>query len=236
VAEQAIMLMLALNRKVIIADKQVKQYNFTLNNLIGFDLHGKTVGIIGMGRIGRTLAGALNGFGCKILAFDKDENPELVSKYNVHYCTMAELLSQSDIISLHIPLNDKTKYIINEYSISLMKDHVMIINTGRGGLVHTEDVLYGLKSGKIGYFGMDVYEREKGLFFNDKSKEILTYSLLFELMSLKNVIITPHQGFLTNTALQDIADTTIFNLSCWANGQSSNFEVTLEQVKPFSKT
>ncbi len=212
VAEQAIMLMLALNRKVILADSQVKQYNFTINNLIGFDLHNKNIGIIGMGRIGSTLTKILKGFGCNIFAYDNNHNLLLSEKYGVNYCTLKELFEKSDIISLHIPLNENTKYIINEKTISYMKEGVMLINTGRGGLVNTGDVIKGLESGKIGYFGMDVYEKEKGLFFYDHSNEVLQDATLLKLMSMKNVIITPHQGFLTSNALQDIANTTFYNI------------------------
>lgn len=226
VAEQAIMLILALSRKMIIANDQIRHYNFTLNTLVGSELHEKTVGIIGMGRIGSTLAKILNGFGCKILAYDKAPNFAMGEKYEVEYCTLEKVLTQSDIISLHIPLSDTTRYIIDETSIASMKDDVMLINTGRGGLVKTKAVLEGLRSGKIGYFGMDVYEKEKGLFFYDHSKEILKDDILLELLSFNNVLITPHQGFLTSTALQDIADTTVYNIDCWNTNTESMFEIT----------
>lgn len=227
VAEHAMLLILALNRKVITAHKQVSLYNYSLNNLVGFELYNKTVGIIGMGRIGSTLAGILKGgFGCNILACDQVENPSLIEKYKVHYCTKEEIFTKADIISLHVPLNEKTKYIINEESIDKMKQGVMLINTGRGGLVNTNAVIEGLKNGKIGYFGMDVYEKEKGIFFYDHSDEVLKDDALLTLMSFKNVLITPHQGFLTSTALQDIADITLYNINCWEAGQQSRFEIT----------
>ncbi|HVD98922.1 MAG TPA: 2-hydroxyacid dehydrogenase [Cytophagaceae bacterium] len=226
VAEQTILMILALSRKLLVADNQVKLYNFTLNNLVGTELHNKTVGIIGMGRIGKTIAKILNGFGCTVLAYDQVQTPSVVEYYKVRYCTKEELFTQADIITLHLPLVDSTKYLINEKNISLMKDGVMLINTGRGGLVNTEAVLDGLKKGKIGSFGMDVYEKEKGVFFFDKSGEVLKDDTLLELMSLKNVLITPHQGFLTSTALQDIANTTLFNINCWSKGEDSRFELT----------
>lgn len=234
VAEQAVMLILALNRKVLVADKQVKQYNFTLNNLIGFDLHGKTVGIIGMGRIGSMVAKILNGFGCTILAYDKVQNPAYSKDSKVKYCTKEEVLRESDIVSLHVPLNDSTKYIINAESIATMKEGVMLINTSRGSLIDTKAAIEGLKSGKIGYLGMDVYEKEKGLFFFDHSDKVLQDDILLELMSFQNVLITPHQGFLTSTALQDIADTTLYNINCWQVGENSRFEITRTKKTPKS--
>jgi D-lactate dehydrogenase len=226
VAEQAIMLILALNRKVVIADKQVKQYNFTLEPLIGFDLHKKNVGIIGLGRIGSMVANILRGFGCNIFAYDKIQDNDFAKKNNITYCTIEEIYKNSDIISLHVPLNESTKYIIDEKSIASMKEGVMLINTSRGGLINTEAVLKGILNGKIGFLGMDVYEKEKGLFFYDHSNKVLRDETLLKLMSMKNVLITPHQGFLTSTALQDIADTTLYNINCWEAGQNSRFELT----------
>jgi D-lactate dehydrogenase len=227
VTEQTLLLMLALSRKIITAHQQLHLHNYTLTNLVGFELHQKTVGIIGMGRIGSTLAKTLRlGFGCHILAYDKVEQTDLVEKYGVQYLSLNEVLEKSDILSLHIPLNAETKYIIQKESIQRMKTGVMLINTGRGGLVNTEDVIEGLKNGKIGYFGADVYEKEKGLFFYDHSNEVPKDDTLLKLMSLNNVIITPHQGFLTSTALQDIANTTLYNIDCWASDQKSKFELT----------
>jgi D-lactate dehydrogenase len=230
VAEQTITLILALNRKIVIADKQVKQYNFTLNHLIGFDLHGKTVGIIGMGRIGSMVAKILNGFGCTILAYDKVQNPSYSKEFNVKYCTIEEIFRSSDIISLHAPLNESTKYIINEERIVAMKEGVMLINTSLGGLINTRATIEGLKSGKIGYLGLDVYEKEKGLFSSDHSNEIIKDDILLELMSFKNVLITPHQGFLTSTALQDISDATLYNINCWQAGEDSRFELIVKNI------
>ncbi len=225
VAELVITHTLALNRKIALAQEQVHQYNFSLNNLIGFDLHQKTIGILGMGRIGGTVAKILHGFGCKILAFDQVPNPSFIRDYNVRYCSKEELFSNADIITLHIPLNEHTRYIINKESISTMKDGVMIVNTGRGGLIDTEAAIEGLKSGRIGSLGLDVYEKEKGIFFYDHSGKVIQDDTLLKLMSFKNVLITPHMGFLTSTALQDIADTTFYTLKCWDKGEHSRYEL-----------
>jgi D-lactate dehydrogenase len=225
IAEHVVAQMLALNRKIILADKQVKQYDFSLNTLIGFDMNGKTVGIIGMGRIGGSVAKILNGFGCKILAYDIISNSLLTEKYGVVYCSKEEIFRNADIITLHCPLTNQTKYTINRESIRLMKTGVMIINCGRGGLLNTEEVLEGLESKKIGYLGIDVYEKEKGLFFFDHSNEKLEDPTLLKLMTFDNVLITPHQAFLTSTALRNIADTTFYNIDCWAQGSKSKNEL-----------
>ena len=226
VAEHAIALMLALNRKIIQTDKQLKLYDFTLNNLIGFDMHSKTVGIIGTGKIGQIVAKILHGFGCKILAHDINPTPTLIEKYNVHYCSKEELMANADIITMHCPLNKLTLYTIDKSTISKMRPGVMIINCGRGGLLNTKDAIEGLKSGQIGYLGMDVYEKEKGVFFFNHSNTILKDDDLLELMSFKNVLITPHQAFLTKTALKDIAETTLYNIDCWANNKVCKNELT----------
>lgn len=228
VAEHTVALMLNLNRKLIQTDKQVKQYDFTLNNLIGFDMHGKTVGIIGMGRIGSVVAKILKGFGCSVVAYDPKPDTKYSLEYDVKYCTLEELYRVSDIITLNCPLTTHTRYIINANSISQMKNGVMIINCGRGGLLKTQDAIDGLKSGKIGYLGLDVYENEKGLFFFDHSGETLNDVYLPELMKYKNVIITPHQAFLTSTALKNIADTTFENINSWGTVNSSPNELRYE--------
>ncbi len=226
VAEHAVTMMLTLNRKIIQTDQQVKKYNFTLNNLIGFDMNNKTVGIVGMGKIGQVIAKILNGFGCKILAFDIDPKSHLTENYNVTYCSKKELFEKSDIITLNCPLTEDTHYTINKESLTTMKNGVMIINCGRGGLINTSDALDGLKIGKIGYLGLDVYEKEKGLFFYDHSQNELKDTILLELMNFKNVLITPHQAFLTSTALKNIADTTFYNIDCFAQDKISENELT----------
>ncbi|SHN34250.1 2-hydroxyacid dehydrogenase [Chitinophaga sp. CF418] len=217
VAEHAIALMMALNRKLIKANTRVHDLNFSLDGLTGFDMNGKTVGIIGTGQIGAVAAKILNGFGCKILSTDLQENRELIEKYNVHYTKLDNLYTQSDIISLHIPLTPRTRYIINKDSIDKMKKGVMIINTSRGALINTKDIIQGLKKGQIGYLGLDVYEEESGLFFEDHSEDILQDDMISRLLTFKNVLITSHQAFLTDTALQNIAMTTIYNLDCFEN-------------------
>jgi len=223
IAEHAITMILALNRKIISANRQVRDYNFKINNLIGFDLNKKTVGIIGTGKIGAVTAKILHGFGCKILAYDIEQNEYLKKYLNVEYVDLNTLCQQSDIITIHCPLNEQTRYLINKINIALMKDGVMLINTARGAVIKTEDVIEGLKTNKIGSLGIDVYEKEKGLFFEDHSNSIMKDVMFTQLLSFKNVLITGHQAFLTNEALQGIADTTIFNLDSWqADGVSKN--------------
>ena len=223
VAEHSVALMLALNRKLIRAHNRVMEQNFSLDGLVGFDMNGKTVGIIGTGKIGSVAAKILHGFGCNILSHDQIENEELKQKYNVTYTDSESLFKQSDIITLHVPLTDKTKYIINKSCIDMMKAEVMLINTSRGKLVNTKDVIDALKSGHIGSFGMDVYEEEEGLFFEDHSEDILQDDTIARLMSFRNVLITSHQAFLTDTALKNIAEATVKNLECFEkNFQNKN--------------
>ena len=223
VAEHAVALMLALNRKLIRAHNRVMEQNFSLDGLVGFDMNGKTVGIIGTGKIGSVVTKIMNGFGCRILVYDKIENNELKNKYDVVHTDYETLLKESDIITLHVPLTSETKYLIDKNCISKMKKGVMLINTSRGALINTKEVIESLKTGQIGYLGMDVYEEERGLFFEDHSEEILQDDMIARLMTFKNVLITSHQAFLTETALKNIADTTIENLDCFEkNVESKN--------------
>ena len=223
VAEHAVALMLALNRKLIRAHNRVMDQNFSLDGLVGFDMNEKTVGIIGTGKIGSVVAKIMNGFGCRILAHDKIENNELKNKSDVNYMDYETLFKESDIITLHVPLTTETKYLIDKKSISKMKNGVMLINTSRGALINTKEVIESLKTGQIGYLGIDVYEEESGLFFEDHSEEILQDDMIARLMTFKNVLITSHQGFLTDAALKNIAETTIENLDCFEkNVQSKN--------------
>jgi len=216
-------MILALNRKLIIADNRIKRHDFSLGGLTGFDLNNKTVGIIGTGKIGFVLAKILHGFGCKLLGYDKIEDSSLQSNYGLHYTSLDKLCQQSDIISLNLPLNQDTKYLIDEQQISVMKNGVMLINTARGGIVNTQSVIKGLKNGKIGSFGMDVYEKEKGVFFHDLSKSILEDDTLALLTTFSNVLITAHQAFLTNEALDGIVSTTLNNIDQWQkDGNSDN--------------
>jgi D-lactate dehydrogenase len=221
IAEHTVAMILVLNRKLIVADNRIKRFDFSLGGLTGFDLNGKTVGIVGTGKIGAVLAKILHGFGCKLLGYDLAEDSSLHAKYQLRYTSLDELCQQSDIISLNLPLNKDTKYMINEERISLMKDGVMLINTARGGIVHTDSVIHALKSGKIGAFGMDVYEHEKGVFFYDHSHTILQDDTLALLTTFSNVLITAHQAFLTNEALEGIVSTTLKNIDQWHNEQKS---------------
>ena len=217
VAEHALALILALNRKTHKAYNRVREGNFSLDRLTGFDLHGKTVGVIGTGKIGEVFCGIMQGFGCKVLAFDLVANPALVAR-QVNYLPLIDLLEQSDIISLHCPLNEQTKHIINEHSISMMKEGVMLINTSRGALINTSDAIDGLKAGKIGYLGLDVYEQEEKLFFNDLSENIIQDDIIMRLMSFPNVLVTAHQGFFTEEALSQIAQVTLTNIDAFVAG------------------
>lgn len=225
IAEHAVALMLALNRKLIRAHHRVMDLNFSLDGLVGFDMNGKTVGILGTGKIGSVLARILHGFGCRILACDKQENKELVKQYKVEYTSCELLCMQSDIITLHLPLTEDTRYIIDKNCIDNMKPGVMLINTSRGGLVNTKAVINALKTEHIGSFGMDVYEEEEGLFFEDHSEDILQDDTIARLMTFKNVIITSHQAFLTDTALRNISETTIANFNCFEKNEKSQNEL-----------
>ena len=228
VAEHAAALLLALNRKIVLADKQVHAFNFLQDNLLGIDLHGKTVGIIGTGRIGSIMVKIMHGFGCNILANDLSPDNDLVELCNVTYTTIDELCKKSDIISLHIPLTYENYSFINKKKLNLMKPGVILINTARGAVVETEDLINALKSGKIGGYCTDVYKKEKGIFFRDNSKTGITDEGLKTLLSMDNVLLTPHQGFVTKEALTNIAKTTFYNLNCWAEGKESEHELGLE--------
>ena len=212
VAEHTVALSLALSRHLIEASRNCKVYDFSLSRLTGFNLHGKTVGIIGIGNIGKVTGKIFRGFGCKVIGYDSDPaagDPE------IERVGFADLLKESDIISLNVPLNDSTFHMINSESINGMKDGVMLINTARGALVSTTDILTGLDSGKIGYYGADVYEFEKGLFFEDHETDQVRDDLLTRLMNHSNVLITPHQAFLTFEALVGIAAQIIQRLDEW---------------------
>ncbi|WP_178987109.1 2-hydroxyacid dehydrogenase [Winogradskyella schleiferi] len=226
IAEHTMALILALNRKLIKAHNRVRDQNFSLNGLTGFDLNGKTVGVIGTGKIGSVLVKILHGFGCKLLVQDVIVDENLINSYNVIYTNCETICKQSDIISLHVPLTSSTKHLIDAKHISLMKQGVMLINTSRGGLVDTKAVIEGLKTKKIGYFGIDVYEEEEGLFFEDHSDDILQDDVIARLMTFNNVLITSHQAFLTETALTNIAETTIYNLDCFEKGKVSGNQVS----------
>lgn len=223
VAEHGIGLLLTLNRKIHRAYIRTRDHNFSLEGLIGFDMHGKTVGIIGTGKIGRCLADICEGFGMNIIGYDPYESPEFAGKY----VTLEELLRESDIISLHCPLTRENKHLINEETIEKMKNGVYIINTSRGQLIDTMALMNGLKSGKIGAAGLDVYEEETSLFFEDYSDEIIWDDKLSTLISMPNVIVTSHQAFLTREALSSIAETTVNNFLSYFAGENLENEITV---------
>ncbi|MCU6768354.1 2-hydroxyacid dehydrogenase [Barnesiella propionica] len=219
VAEYTVALMLSLNRKIPRASWRTRDGNFSLHGLMGFDMHGKTVGVIGTGKIAKILIGILRGFGMKILAYDLYPDYKFAEEAGMTYTTLDELYHRSDIITLHCPLTAETKYMINEDSISKMKDGVMIVNTGRGQLIHTNALIEGLKNKKVGYAGLDVYEEENEYFYEDKSDKIIDDDTLARLLSFNNVIVTSHQAFFTKEALRNIANTTLQNIKDFEEGK-----------------
>ncbi|WP_440904671.1 2-hydroxyacid dehydrogenase [Catenovulum sp. SX2] len=223
VAEHTVGLMLTLSRKFHKAYNRVKEDNFSLNGLLGFNLFNKTVGIIGTGQIGQATINILHGFGCSILAFD----PTQTEIDGVNYVSLDELYKNSDIISLHCPLTPQTHHLINQQSLEQMRDGVMIINTSRGGLIDTDAMIKGLKARKIAYLGLDVYEQEANLFFEDLSNEIIDDDVFQRLLTFPNVLITGHQGFFTQEALAAIASTTLNNISQLLNEQGCDNQIKL---------
>ena len=229
VAEHAVGLMLALNRKLYRSYNRVRELNFSLDGLVGFDMHGKTVGIVGTGRIGSVLARIMNGFGCKILAYDLAHDEQLIQTYGVSYVPLSTLFKESDIISLHVPLTQASRHIVNGEALELMKKGVMLINTGRGGLIDTKALIAALKTGHIGFAGLDVYEEEGGVFFEDHSQDMLLDDVLARLLTFPNVFITSHQGFLTQEALGNIAKTTLTNIHDFEAGRKLVNSVLVRQ-------
>nr|WP_325288132.1 2-hydroxyacid dehydrogenase [uncultured Bacteroides sp.] len=227
VAEYTVALMLSLNRKIHRAAWRTREGNFSLHGLLGFDMHGKTAGIIGTGKIAKKLISILRGFGMNILAYDLYPDYNFARENQVVYTTLDELYHSSDIISLHCPLTEQTKYLINDYSISKMKDGVMIINTGRGQLIHTNALIEGLKNKKIGSAGLDVYEEESQYFYEDRSDKIIDDDTLARLLSFNNVIVTSHQAYFTQEALSNIATTTLQNVKDFTHGKALENEVKL---------
>lgn len=225
VAEHTVGLILALDRKLHRAYNRVREGNFALDGLLGFDLHEKTAGLIGTGKIGLALAGILSGFGCRLLAFDPVPN-EKCRALGVNYVTLDELFAGSDIISLHCPLTSDNRHLINEKTLRKMRDGVMLINTSRGGLLDTLAVVEALKSGKVGYLGLDVYEEEEHIFFEDRSSLIISDDVFSRLLTFPNVIITGHQAFFTREALTAIARTTVANISAFEQGEAVPNRVT----------
>ena len=219
VAEHTVALMLALNRKIHRAYNRVREGNFSLEGLMGFEINGRTVGVIGTGKIGVIVGSIMRGFGCNVLAYDIKPDPQFVAA-GAKYVELHELIRESDIITLHCPLTPQTFHLIDTPTIDLMKDGVMLINTGRGALVNTKAVINGLKSKKIGYLGLDVYEEEADLFFEDLSGEVIKDDVFMRLLTFPNVIVTAHQAFFTGHALGAIAQTTIDNVTTVASGKA----------------
>ena len=225
VAEHAVALILDLNRHLHRAHNRVREHDYSLTGLLGFDLHGKTVGVVGTGNIGVAFARIMNGFGCRVLANDPHVNPALEGI--AQYVDRADLFRESDVISLHCPLLPATRHMIDADSLASMKRGVMLINTSRGGLIDTPAVIEGLKSGQVGYLGLDVYEEEADLFFEDKSNMLLQDDVFARLLTFPNVMVTGHQAFFTREALQAIADTTLRNLDAFEAGAVSGPEWVL---------
>lgn len=221
VAEHTVGLMLTLNRKIHRAYYRTRDNNFSLNGLIGFDMYGKTAGIIGTGKIGRLVAQILRGFGMHVLAYDIMPNEEWSGQYGVRYVGLTELYRESDIISLHCPLTPENLYMINKGTISLMKDLAMVVNTGRGKLLNTPDLLDALKAQKLGAAALDVYEEETEYFFEDYSSQFVADDVLARLLTLPNVLVTSHQAFFTDEALTNIASTTLENIRLYFEESST---------------
>jgi D-lactate dehydrogenase len=219
VAEHAVALLLALNRRIPRASNRVRDLNFSLNGLVGFDLHGKTAGIFGTGKIGRVAAEILRGFGMKVLAYDPFPSPDWAKKFGVEYTDAKTLARESAVISLHTPLTPETYHIIRRETIELMKPGTILINVSRGALIETKALIEALKCGKLAGVGLDVYEEEEGVFFEDLSCKILQDDELARLLTFPNVLITAHQAFLTKEALAEIAHVTVANLTAFANGK-----------------
>jgi D-lactate dehydrogenase len=230
VAEHTVGLILALTRKIHRAYNRVREGNFALDGLLGFDLHGRTIGIIGTGQIGAVVARIMHGFGCHVLAYDPYPNPDLEGS-GLQYVPLEQLLAQSDIVSLHCPLTPDTYHLINSQSLRQMKHGAMLINTSRGALLDTAAIILALKSGKVRYLGLDVYEEEEDLFFEDLSDRVLQDDVFARLLTFPNVIITGHQAFFTRNALQAIAETTLGNISAFEKGQPLENEVTTDRVR-----
>ena len=226
VAEHTLALMLTLNRKIHKAYNRTREGNFALNGLMGFDMYGKTAGIIGTGKIAKILIQTIRAMGVKVLAYDVYPDLLFAKKFEVEYTTLDNLYENSDIISLHCPLTKETEYIIDNESISKMKDGVMIINTGRGKLIHSKSLIQGLKKKKIGSAGLDVYEEESNYFFEDRSNRVMDDDILARLLSFNNVIVTSHQAFFTKEAIQNIATTTLQNIRDFIDNKTLINEVT----------
>jgi D-lactate dehydrogenase len=227
VAEHAVALLLALNRKIPRAYNRVHDLNFSLQGLVGFDLHGRTAGILGTGKIGRITAQILRGFGMRVLAYDLYPSPEWAAENEVTYTDPRTIARESDVVSLHTPLTPETKHIINEETLKLMKHGAILVNVSRGALIETRALIKALKTGRLGGVALDVYEEEEGVFFEDLSGQILQDDELARLLTFPNVLITAHQAFLTHEALGEIARVSVANLSAFANAKPFLPDTTL---------
>lgn len=224
VAEHTVAMMLSLNRKIHRAHARVREGNFALDGLLGFDMRGRTVGLVGTGKIGTVMARILTGFGCRLLAYDVAVNPECADM-GVHYRSLDELWAQSDIVSLHAPLTGDTRHMIDAAAIARMKPGVMIVNTSRGALVDTGALIDGLKSGHVGSVGLDVYEEEEQLFFRDLSAQVIQDDVFARLLTFPNVLITAHQGFFTREAMTAISEVTLENVSAFEQDRRTGNEL-----------
>lgn len=229
VAEHAVALMLTLNRKIHRASARVREANFSLDGLLGFDMHGKTVGVVGTGKIGQCVAKIMAGFGCKVLAFDPYPNQQCIDA-GASYVTLETLLSSSDIVSLHCPLTPETYHLIDEKAIKRMRPGVMLINISRGAVIDTRAIIRGLKSGVIGSLGLDVYEEEENLFFRDLSGTVIHDDVFARLLTFPNVVITGHQAFFTDEALSEISKRTIANISAFEHTGRAEHPVSVERI------
>ena len=229
VAEHAVGLILMLNRKLHKAYNRVRNDNFSLHGLLGFDLHGLTVGVIGTGKIGQQFSKIMLGFGCRVLAYDPYPNPACL-KLGVEYKSLKETISAADIISLHCPLMPQTYHLINKTSLSWMKPGAVVINTSRGGLIDTKAIIQAIKTGQVGYLGIDVYEQEENLFFEDWSNSIVQDDDIQRLQSFNNVVIAAHQGFFTREALTNIAQTTLTSISQFARQETCEYEISNQKA------
>jgi len=230
VAEHAAGLILTLNRRLHRAYARVREGNFSLNGLLGFDLHGKTVGVVGTGNIGKVFCRIMAGFGCRVVAYDPHPS-EQVRDLGAEYVELDDLLKTSDIIALHLPLTPETRHLIDTAAVDRMKNGVMLINTSRGGLVDTRAVIEGLKRDRIGGLGLDVYEEEEGLFFEDLSGTVIQDDVFARLLTFPNVLITGHQGFFTREALANIAETTLANATAFEEGHGEMHTVAFEETR-----
>jgi D-lactate dehydrogenase len=224
VAEHTIALMLTLNRKLHRAYARVRDGNFALDGLLGFDLHTRTIGIVGTGRIGALVARILTGFGCRVIAHDVTPDPHC-AEIGVKYVSLDQLWAEADIVSLHAPLTPETRHMVDASALSRMKKGVMIVNTSRGALVDAAALIDGLKAGQVGFLGLDVYEEEEHLFFQDRSSQVLQDDVFARLLTFPNVVITAHQAFFTSEALQAISETTLENVTAFEQGRLSGNEL-----------